>query len=703
MVSLAAALWGCGGGQETRESAGPERSASALRASAAPSAGTAATNVSTQALNLDDIDRGTFCYSETLNFSANISDIKAGFQASQWLQTIQAMYQRRWPSGRALATAQAQDQYFKQFVDTSSFNKLAESMMVAIHEETHMWDLAGSRTEWNNYTASWISDELQFLQLKLYDSQGGFPRKQILPLIQDNASASTDEVYLRNAQQGEYHLQGVTAELNASLMGLPAAAAVAEYIDGIGASNSRDLALTNMSYLQLYLRVAKSNHAAYYAKLKSDAQLRKWALVQFLRMAYHLQLSEPYAAKLGSSNVPRLFQRVYAPENLAILEDFTGYRLPSAPGDACMGGGATQAPSISSQPADVTVALGQGASFSVQASGSNLNYQWRKDGADLPNSANGSSYSIAAVRAEDAGRYSVRVSNGAGSVLSAEAQLRIAQAAVEVRITPSSANLAPGGTLSFSASVSGSSDTRVSWSLPQSNSGSISSSGLYTAPAQAGTYRVRATSLASPSVYAEASVSVSVQQQAPSISTQPQPQTVAVGSSASFCVDATGSSPLSYQWLRNGSAVSGATARCVTTPAATTADNGALYSVRVSNPVGSVTSNSARLTVQGSSSGVTVTGTLTAGAYRTYPSAAPGYHQSTLGGSLTAQLSGPSGSNFNLYLYRWNGYSWAVVAAAQGPGSTESLSYTASPGYYYLELRSASGSGAFTLNYQLPR
>ncbi|MGY2062516.1 hypothetical protein ACW9HQ_47185, partial [Nocardia gipuzkoensis] len=162
------------------------------------------------------------------------------------MQTLQAMYQRRWPSGQKLAIAQARDPNWNQFVDTSSFEAFAESMMVAIHEETHMWDLDAARTEWDDHTAAWITASQQITGIPLY---GGFPRREILPLIKDNLSKDMDDIYLRDQEQGDYHLQGVTAELNAGLMGLPAVTVVQEYIKGIGASNARDIAAANLRYL----------------------------------------------------------------------------------------------------------------------------------------------------------------------------------------------------------------------------------------------------------------------------------------------------------------------------------------------------------------------------------------------------------------------------------------------------------------------
>ena len=84
---------------------------------------------------------------------------------------------------------------------------------------------------------------------------------------------------------------------------------------------------------------------------------------------------------------------------------------------------------------------------------------------------------------------------------------------------------------------------------------------------------------------------------APSISTQPASQTVTAGQAATFSVVASGTAPLSYQWNKNGSALSGATSSSYTTPLTTSSDNGAQFTVVVSNSAGSATSNAATLTV----------------------------------------------------------------------------------------------------------
>src|SRR5205807_1536493 len=88
-----------------------------------------------------------------------------------------------------------------------------------------------------------------------------------------------------------------------------------------------------------------------------------------------------------------------------------------------------------------------------------------------------------------------------------------------------------------------------------------------------------------------AALTVSAAPVAPTITTQPASQMVTAGQTATFTVTATGTAPLSYQWQKNGTAIGGATAASYTTPATTTSDNGAQYTVVASNSIRSVTSN----------------------------------------------------------------------------------------------------------------
>ena len=105
--------------------------------------------------------------------------------------------------------------------------------------------------------------------------------------------------------------------------------------------------------------------------------------------------------------------------------------------------------------------------------------------------------------------------------------------------------------------------------------------------------------------------------QAPSITTQPSSQTVAAGQSVTFSVNATGTQPLAYQWQRGTTNIAGATGSSYSF-VAQASDNGATFRVIVSNAFGSVTSNSASLSVSASSA---PTATITAPAAGTLYSA----------------------------------------------------------------------------------
>jgi len=79
---------------------------------------------------------------------------------------------------------------------------------------------------------------------------------------------------------------------------------------------------------------------------------------------------------------------------------------------------------------------------------------------------------------------------------------------------------------------------------------------------------------------------------------QPVSQTVTVGQTATFSVSANGTGPLTYQWFKNGVAITGATSSTYTTPATALNDSGAVFTVTVSNLAGSMTSTPATLTVK---------------------------------------------------------------------------------------------------------
>jgi hypothetical protein len=83
---------------------------------------------------------------------------------------------------------------------------------------------------------------------------------------------------------------------------------------------------------------------------------------------------------------------------------------------------------------------------------------------------------------------------------------------------------------------------------------------------------------------------------------------VAAGQTASFSVVASGTGPLSYQWRKNGTNISGATSSTYAM-SNVSSSNAGTYSVAVSNSAGSAISNGATLSVTAASAGSTTSGT----------------------------------------------------------------------------------------------
>ncbi|HET7921412.1 MAG TPA: Ig-like domain-containing protein [Gammaproteobacteria bacterium] len=72
-------------------------------------------------------------------------------------------------------------------------------------------------------------------------------------------------------------------------------------------------------------------------------------------------------------------------------------------------------------------------------------------------------------------------------------------------------------------------------------------------------------------------------------------------------------------------------------------------------------------------------------------------------GHERGQLTGPGGTDFDLYLYKWNSYfGWTVVAQSTSSSSNESIDYNGKTGYYMWDVYAYNGSGSYTLCLQHP-
>lgn len=162
------------------------------------------------------------------------------------------------------------------------------------------------------------------------------------------------------------------------------------------------------------------------------------------------------------------------------------------PGEDCNNNGIPDAcetglgPTIDVHPVSVTTCEGTIATFTVQASGwAPLEYQWRKDGVDIPGAID-ASYTIDPVLAGDAGVYDVVVTNACGTVTSDPATLTIETGGPTISSHPQSQSTCVGGVAAFSVVATGPVPLEYQWRKDSSPIGGATAATVTIDPVVAG-------------------------------------------------------------------------------------------------------------------------------------------------------------------------------------------------------------------------
>ncbi len=258
-------------------------------------------------------------------------------------------------------------------------------------------------------------------------------------------------------------------------------------------------------------------------------------------------------------------------------------------------------PQIVDQPDDAAVTAGETASFAIGADGSDLGYQWQRDGADI-DAATDSVYEIAATEQGDSGAaFRCIVTNTVGADTSREAVLEVLASISAPQITaePADVQVEAGDSASFAVSADGP-GLSYQWQRDGADITGADDS-VYALEAGGGdsgaVFRCIVANSAGADTSREAMLEVSdtAGPVAPAIESHPEPVTVTVGETATFVVSA-GGTDLSYQWQRDGADI-GSTDDSVYSFAVSAADHETRYRCIVTNSVGSDTSAEAPLRV----------------------------------------------------------------------------------------------------------
>jgi uncharacterized repeat protein (TIGR03803 family) len=260
-------------------------------------------------------------------------------------------------------------------------------------------------------------------------------------------------------------------------------------------------------------------------------------------------------------------------------------------------------PAITLQPQDYTVIASNTASFTNAATGTApLSYQWYFNTNTLLSGQTGAILVLPSATTNQAGYYTVIVTNLYGSATSSPATLTVITiVAPAITQQPQNFTVTNGYTAAFTNVATGTAPLFYQWYFNTHTPVNGATGPVLTlSPAttnSAGYYTVVVTNAAGSITSAPALLTVIVPVTPPVITQQPQNCTVTNGYNAAFTNAASSTVPFSYQWYFNtNTPVSGGTNGILVVPFVATNQAGS-YTAVVSNSVGSVTSSPATLTV----------------------------------------------------------------------------------------------------------
>ena len=228
------------------------------------------------------------------------------------------------------------------------------------------------------------------------------------------------------------------------------------------------------------------------------------------------------------------------------MTTLTRLALPLLLGVLAACGGNSGVGPVTVSPKSVTVRAGDSTTFTATVQGApEARVLWSVEGGEDAGTITASGVYTAPARA---GAYTVVATHAADASKTDRAQVNVTEA-LTVTLSPTNPTVASGSTLAFTATVTGASDTSVTWSVE--GAGTITASGLYTAPAQPGTSTVVATSVADPSKRGTTSVTVTGADDV-RVSLTPSTQTLEQGASATFSATVTGTANTAVTWSVEG-------------------------------------------------------------------------------------------------------------------------------------------------------
>ena len=248
---------------------------------------------------------GAACFVEAAMPTAPIADLQAAFDPNTPIQSALDVTMRRYLAGHYIVQQAVADNQTND-VDTTSFATVLAALGTVCHDETLVFDEENSTAQAREYLMGSVPATITPVQT--------FPRSEIRALLADDSTAAFDD----SLATGDFADLGddLVAQTNA----LGCLVNVAEFVTT--PTPARDAAVAELYYLELYLQVARTQHADVYAQLKASVG---W--LEFVRLAWaRARLWDAKAAGSAMLDVASTNIRVHVEEaaNLDEIRQFTG-------------------------------------------------------------------------------------------------------------------------------------------------------------------------------------------------------------------------------------------------------------------------------------------------------------------------------------------------------------------------------------------
>lgn len=231
-------------------------------------------------------------YHEPLTEFADLSDLKSGYSAGRWYETMLAVLERRYPTGHYIVThlddSRANAQRWVGG-STASWDSLMHALQLAVHEMDHQ---LGIQEAWLPSGGREYAYVVRADKVVTVTNHSTFARSEIAQYV----TGSLENMYKGTYLSGTSGRQGFTNlldEVNAYTHSLFTAYGVHDQFPPGMRSSHRDGLVTFMMYTQFYLRHGRLKHPADYARLHDDPEMRDLVELLWDRANFILDTTAP--------------------------------------------------------------------------------------------------------------------------------------------------------------------------------------------------------------------------------------------------------------------------------------------------------------------------------------------------------------------------------------------------------------------------